>query len=241
MPKKSQEKINLEINKKYGYFTVESHFIKNKRHYYKCRCKCGIVIDVIDYNLKRLNHSKVCKKCFIVSTRKYKIGDITNSGFIIADYDINDNTYIVVCLCNDIIKKRVSDIERDIGCVKCKTLNFSGRKSFNYKGCEYVTGTYFNGIYHNAKKRNLEFKISIEYIDNLLKKQNFKCALSDLPIYIGFDFDITASLDRIDSNIGYLENNVQWVHKHINIMKMGLSEDLFKYLCCKVSEKIKNG
>lgn len=35
----------------------------------------------------------------------------------------------------------------------------------------------------------------------------------------------TASLDRIDSTKGYVEGNVQWIHKRLNIMK-GKSTDV---------------
>lgn len=41
----------------------------------------------------------------------------------------------------------------------------------------------------------------------------------------------TASLDRIDSAKGYVEGNVQWVHKRINLMKGTLSEKDFIAFC----------
>jgi len=41
--------------------------------------------------------------------------------------------------------------------------------------------------------------------------------------------DTTASLDRINSSKGYTLDNVQWVHKTVNIMKQGLSDEDFKY------------
>ena len=37
----------------------------------------------------------------------------------------------------------------------------------------------------------------------------------------------TASLDRIDSSKGYTEDNIQWVHKDVNQMKMDLPEQRF--------------
>ncbi len=44
------------------------------------------------------------------------------------------------------------------------------------------------------------------------------------------------SIDRIDSNIGYEEGNIQWVDKRINMMKGSLSNEEFIELCTKVSE-----
>lgn len=43
-------------------------------------------------------------------------------------------------------------------------------------------------------------------------------------------------MDRIDSNVGYTKENVQWVHKRINIMKQNLQEDEFLYLCKLIVE-----
>jgi len=45
-----------------------------------------------------------------------------------------------------------------------------------------------------------------------------------------------ASLDRIDSSIGYVNDNVQWVHKDINMMKRIYTQEYFIYLCKLVSE-----
>jgi hypothetical protein len=42
-------------------------------------------------------------------------------------------------------------------------------------------------------------------------------------------------LDRIDSNLGYVVGNVQWVLKEINIMKHTMSHDYFINLCSIIS------
>ena len=81
-----------------------------------------------------------------------------------------------------------------------------------------------------AKLRNLNFDISIEFAWELFLKQNRKCALSGKEIFFGLsvkDRTQTASLDRIDSKRGYTKDNIQWVHKTVNIMKMALPEDTF--------------
>ena len=44
----------------------------------------------------------------------------------------------------------------------------------------------------------------------------------------------TASLDRIDSSKGYTKNNVQWLHKDINIMKRDFPEEKFLFLCKQI-------
>lgn len=52
--------------------------------------------------------------------------------------------------------------------------------------------------------------------------------------------DGNASLDRIDSSKGYVKNNLQWLHKDINIMKRHHSEKYFLELCQKITEYARN-
>lgn len=83
----------------------------------------------------------------------------------------------------------------------------------------------------NGRKR-LEIDIDRKYIEKLFLKQKSKCALSGLEIRLG----INASLDRIDSSKGYTKNNVQWLHKDINILKGSLDEQYFLEICRNVYE-----
>lgn len=51
--------------------------------------------------------------------------------------------------------------------------------------------------------------------------------------------ETTISLDRIDSTKGYIEGNVQWVHKSVNIMKSTLTQEQFINFCKLVAENNK--
>ena len=73
-------------------------------------------------------------------------------------------------------------------------------------------------------------------------KDNFLRGLGD-----GFVYTVqlvnnnnTASLDRINSNIGYVVNNIQWVYKDINYMKFKLSNDKFIYYCKLIANNYAN-
>lgn len=45
-----------------------------------------------------------------------------------------------------------------------------------------------------------------------------------------------ASLDRIDSDKGYIEGNVQWLHKWVNLMKSDFTQDEFLNYCRLIIE-----
>lgn len=74
---------------------------------------------------------------------------------------------------------------------------------------------------------------------NLFIIQNRKCALSGLELSFpktSEDQSYTASIDRIDSALGYVEGNVQWVHKDINMMKNKYNQEYFIQMCKLISE-----
>lgn len=105
-----------------------------------------------------------------------------------------------------------------------------GKDNPNWKGVGDISGNHAAQIRKNAKRRNLEFIPTTQELWELYLAQDKKCAISQLPISFK---DKTASLDRINSDLGYTHENIQWVHKHINQMKLDLDQELFiKY--CKI-------
>lgn len=88
----------------------------------------------------------------------------------------------------------------------------------------------------NAAMRGIDWNLDFGYLADLLIEQDFKCALT------GWDIDAmevghnTASLDRIDSSIGYEFDNVQWVHKMVNMCKQQYSQQDFIDMCNSVSK-----
>ena len=118
----------------------------------------------------------------------------------------------------------------------CGCIRREGKPRY-WKGYKAVPLSYYNSILRGASggkgRQPIDFDLSIEFIGDLLEKQNNLCALSKLPIsYI----TKSISLDRIDSSKGYTKDNVQWVHKDINMMKRHYSTEYFKYLCAKVAK-----
>ncbi len=100
--------------------------------------------------------------------------------------------------------------------------------------------SYFNRVKRRALISKFEFNLTVKYLEDLFIKQESKCALSNLIIEFRPNYlknEQSASLDRIDNDKGYVEGNVQWVHKDINFMKGVLSSERFIKLCNLVSSK----
>lgn len=104
----------------------------------------------------------------------------------------------------------------------------------------YLIPDYFwKKILNQAKNKNKKIEITKNYISELLFKQNFRCAISNMEIQINLsrNKNSTASLDRINSNLQYVEGNVQWVHKDVNFLKNKFDEKYLLYICKLVSIK----
>lgn len=115
----------------------------------------------------------------------------------------------------------------------------SGPNHAQWKGVGDISGDFwYNHIIRSANgskannrvRKPKELNIDIEYGWNLFIQQNKKCALSGLELSFNKK-EYTASLDRIDSSKGYIKGNVQWVHKHINIMKNKFDNKYFINIC----------
>ena len=114
-----------------------------------------------------------------------------------------------------------------------------GKRSHHWKGYEEISGQHWGIILSGAKDRKLQVKITIEDAWKQFLKQNRKCALTGEELC--FDSacrsgDCTASLDRIDSTKGYTIDNIQWVHRKINMMKNCYNQDEFISWCNKITE-----
>lgn len=124
----------------------------------------------------------------------------------------------------------------------CADKKKSGSEHHSWTGYAEIKGGYWGSLRRDAKRRGLEFKVSIEYVWGLYLKQDRKCALSGRTIAMqvkGKTYP-EASLDRIDSTKGYIEGNLQWVHKRVNRLKMDMTDEEFISLCRSVAESTKD-
>lgn len=142
------------------------------------------------------------------------------------------------CDCGQLLSRAFCNLNRHKQqmCSECKKQNSSIK---NNKGFQEIKGDFWSSIKTCAKNRNLNFEITIEQAWNLFLKQDRKCALSNISIYFaprGKRQKGNISLDRIDSTKGYTIDNIQWIHKDLNIIKNNYTDKEFIDWCYKVAD-----
>lgn len=191
------------------------------------------------YNLKKCSDLYVCYK---EEFQKYdllneKFGDLSVIEKL--PYKIKNNiVWKCQCVCGNVFNVRSSLLRKDL-ITKCKKCVEKGKKKPKKE-----SSWYFSKLKSHAFERGILFDIDIEYLRQLFKYQNGKCALSgidlEFPVVKDNKRSGNGSLDRIDSNIGYIKGNVRWVAKHVNIMKNCYSDDFFIDVCCKIVDNYRN-
>jgi hypothetical protein len=236
------------LNKKFGFLTVKKflHFVKGEgidRTVLVNCSKCGKDVEKIIYHLIRGKY-KTCGKfsCRIVP-KGFSAEDLTGNryGKLTVLYRAENKnkrvSWTCKCECGGLINAYAKSLKRGIT-KQCKNyIHISGKNNPSWKGYEEIPQKTWSRMQRGATERNLNFNISIDYIWNLFIKQNRRCNLSGMPISFAVHSKKcgTASLDRIDSSKGYIEENVQWVHKDVNLIKMNLNQDYFINLCNLIS------
>lgn len=124
---------------------------------------------------------------------------------------------------------------RSKGCHACYGTRNSGKDNGNWRGCGEISGEAFNKVRVGAKTRDIDLNVSQDELNELWLNQDRKCALTGMVLIMGE----TASLDRINSDLGYCLGNVQWVHKTVNIMKNDYSQEVFVEMCRLVAKHFK--
>lgn len=233
------------IGKKFGSRQITKVFLKGRYKMCEVLCNCGNIGTTRLISLQN-GKSTQCRKCGRKScANKLKktlpIGYKKDKWTVIdiIQHDVGKTEAHLQCECGYIKKTNISYIHSSSSmCNKCKSKKQIGIPSKSRKGYMDISGVYWSALKAGAKSRNYEFTITLEYCWNLYLKQNKKCNLSGLDIILGFfnDNSQTASIDRVDNSKGYIEGNVQWVHKDINNMKHKHSQEYFIQLCKEVAK-----
>lgn len=231
-------KLKVELGERFGFWEVidNNSIIIDKHSYVKIKCtNCNYETIKPISDLKRRN-SLSCQHCKGVNKRiPINIGDRYNEWTVLSNpiKGIRKNSIVYLCKCSCGEEHYVSSYELRSGkssrCHKCG-LKIGKEKLLNQRRIGDLTATKFLKLQKNAQARNISFNISMSYLWNLYCSQNKICAITgDLLSDIN-----KASLDRIDSKIGYEIGNVQWVTKQANLSKHIMSMQELLEFCNKV-------
>ncbi len=230
------KKLTYNIGDKHGHWTIIGGAVsRNKQQYVKVQCDCGTISELSLTALCK-GHTTQCRKCSARSRlNKVEIGSHIKHWTILDGPIYKNHTayYKVRCDCGKELLKLPVEILDPNNCFQCA----SCAQKENKIGSMIANGmvgelalTQYSKLKISAETRNYEFSVSMKYLWDLYEFQNRKCAITgdDIPNIR------KASLDRIDSSIGYIEGNVQWVSKQANLSKHVMSmTDLYEF-CRKV-------
>ena len=167
-----------------------------------------------------------------------------------------------ICICHNCgieFKKPSSEIKRNeklsrpnfcsricVGKNNSKNLlNVKNRYNIsNHSNNRKTKDTKFNYHFRNIKNRNKECDVTIEDLKKQWENQLGCCYFSGVKLEL-MSYSKTkpsqiysASLDRIDSNQGYIKNNIRWVSKSINYMKNIMTDEQVWELCEIIKESM---
>ena len=225
------------IGKQIGMLEVIelSHCIKNRGYMWRCKCSCGEHV-FLSTGALNAGYNKSCG-CLLAKNKQQNLQGMQFGNLLVLEQIKISNSrhryWRCLCKCETEIICTTSELNanRKVSC-GCTARRYN-------KLYKEIWSSLWSRIIWGAQDRKLEFTITIQEAWEHYEKQNRKCALSGLSIYFGDSFtkdETTASLDRIDSSKGYIPGNIQWVHKHINLMKSNYNQEYFIELCKAVAK-----
>jgi len=209
---------------------LEEEHIKNEKSLRKIAKEHGCCVDCVRSYMKK-HKVKTNSRFYNISGKKF--GRLTATSLA---YTKNRCSYWnVKCDCGS------TKVIKGQSLVNCQTKSCG---CLAWKGYGDISKTYWSRLISCAKKRNHSFNVTIEHAWDIFLKQEGKCALSGREIvmdrhlsanYTKKDSQQTASLDRIDSSLGYCVGNVQWIHARLNNLKGNFEETEFICWCQAVA------
>lgn len=178
---------------------------------------------------------------------KMSVGDrIKCLEFVSETGNVKDGRRMGLFFCHDCGETRELKICRvakgamnSCGCGSPVHQYNSNRGSY---GDDYPAYVLWKRVETRCNNSHLDFQLDISDIREQWNKQNGKCFYTDIPIPLANNFTEIyehnmASVDRIDSSVGYTKGNIQLTTKDINFMKQSLSDEEFIRLCTLVAIK----
>lgn len=198
-------------------------------------CKRCLVSHDENYLYKKRN---ICKFCINNDRKKRKLDGHIGERFhnLIVEGYINNNKFCITswlncrCDCGKYVVLAFYEwsVGRRRACPQCTVR----KKSIDKVGM--IDKSWWTSMVAGAKTREISLSITIFQAWDKFLSQNGLCAITGLSLYFPSyprGTDGTASLDRIESSLGYDDYNIQWVHKDINRMKSYFTDEYFVNMC----------
>lgn len=170
---------------------------------------------------------------------KYEVGNVVNGFTLLNREGIYD--WKVAHECGRVYIVRTSSIKKQ---KKCRGCIPKGSNHHAWKGYGEISHDLFTTYKHSAAAKDLPFTITIEQLWQLFLKQKRRCAFTGEELHFNETFkgkkNKTASPDRIDSTLGYVDGNIQWVHRDVNKLKKNMPNHRFLEICLNVAKHMNN-
>ena len=129
----------------------------------------------------------------------------------------------------------------DARCTDCKTKQMQEvrEKYDDETRLAKILRTRFYAARERAKKKGLDFDLTIEFLKELWEKQDGKCAITKLPMTFLNDNGrvyTNVSIDQIEPNAGYIKKNIQLVCMAVNQLKSDLTMNEVLTICKSIVE-----
>lgn len=214
-----------------------------QKHYIDLRKSVKTI--ALEQNIKSHNSVSQKLKIYGMSRRSLKDSSYILTKEFLQEHYVNQNKSLKTIV-NEIGFKRKSIVKNALIkhgiSVREHTMSEKFKNELTSRTKHNIPGNFFYSIKSSASIRGYEFDLTKDDIWDLFIKQNKKCAYSgiELIMYTNKKNERTASLDRINNDIGYVIDNIQWVHKDVNLMKSDKEEKYFINLCKTIYEYSKD-
>ena len=216
--------------------------------YWTLECECGEQATLPKIQFVNTVGCQRCARYFKLHGRKrvdYKVGEKVGILTVIGGPEHRGESrrrrWMVRCECGVEWWARPDELKTEAsqsGCGQCRLTKrdqaYRADRPENLRGIEDSQYRKWKQILSGAQGRGIAVSVSAQEAFSVLEEQGFRCALTGERLTLPrsmTDKDATASLDRIDSDMGYAPGNIQWVHKTVNHLKNAFGQDEFVRWC----------
>lgn len=212
----------------FGLLTVVSYIGNGK---WKCNCACGKEGVIKKTGALRSGRNRSCG-CLgrIEDLVGRKIGHLQVLEKVLCKEERGKNRvkWKCVCDCGSVGTFLTESIKYRTQKGDCDCLSSVGHQR---EKTREISPSQFSSIRRNALARKIEFPVTSKQLLDLFEFQEEACYLTGVKLKLGYGKNWwklgTASLDRVNPNIGYNIENIRWCCKEINTMKGDLKLEDF--------------